>query len=293
MAAASAAVFALTLLPVLVTGGLPRFVEYAFTAKGTYVGAGGYGYADALGSATRLALDALVTPSAQTLEDGTRSVPALLPPLAFGLWLLRRRHPVLVLCALASLAGAYPRFTTRHLAVALPAALLLVAVSLPPRAMRAAAAVAVLWIAANVVGGLLPKWGDATLTGEPHLRGTVVRGSDLADWRADAAALREAERPLFVVSAESGLLHLLSGVPNPTPFDYPYVTAFGKDGEARVAERIRRGDIVAVCLGGIPDVFEPARISRAVRDTLRLRRELSGCGLYVRRNLATTLSRLR
>lgn len=293
MGVASAALLALTLLPVLASGGFPRFVEYAFTAKGTYVDAGAYSYADAFRSAAQHAVDALVTPSADTWENGTRALPALLPLLAVGVWLVRRRHPLLLLCALASLAGAYPRFTTRHLAVALPAVILLAAVALPARARAAAAVVAVLWIAGNVVGGLLPKWDDATLTGQPHLRGTVVRGADLAAWREDAAVLREVGAPLFVVSAESGLLHLLSGVPNPTPFDYPYATALGRHGDARTADRIRRGEIPSVCVERFLDVFEPIQIVRAARETLSFHRDLSACSLYGGPNLATTLSRLR
>jgi hypothetical protein len=298
-AGGSAAVVALSLVPVAVTGGLSRFAEYGFTAKGRYVDAGEVTYWESAGTAVLRIFEAVVAPSERNFSEALEAPSSLLPPLAALLAIIVWRRGggtrTLALCALAAVAavaGAYPRFSARHLGAALPASAALAAVALDawlPRASRwrpaLVAAVAVFALAC-VADALWPRWDDATLARAPHVRGVVVSAADLATWQADARALATAaasDGPLLVVSGAGGMLHVMSGVPNPTAYDYHFATAYGRTGERRVAQQVRRGEIPTVCLDPeIPERFRPLTLERAIRETLRPRRELGGCVLYGR-----------
>ncbi len=44
-------------------------------------------------------------------------------------------------------------------------------------------------------------------------------------------------------SPRAGILYLLSGVRNRTPFDYPLVSTFGRSGQQRVIRDFERGNL--------------------------------------------------
>jgi hypothetical protein len=294
------AVLAAALAPVLLTGGGPRFVEYGFAAKGRYLEAGRFTFADAVMGALRSFRDALSHPSLDTYEHAVRGLAmmATLAGVALVAVALRRapreRRPLLafaVLLAAASVVGAYPRFTTSHLSAALPGTALLVAVAchaLLPRGERARTLVlggVAAWVAVNLVGGLIPHGANPRVSTAAHIFGVAGARADLEQYRRDAAGLVAARRsgPVLMVGPDAGLRYLLSGVENPTAFDYPYVTAFGRHGEERTAARIVSGDIPSVCLDtAIPEEFRPRALEAAIVATLRPGRSLGRCVLYGR-----------
>ena len=90
-----------------------------------------------------------------------------------------------------------------------------------------------------------------------------------------------ANGPLFLATSKAGFYYLLSGVPNPTPFDYPLATAFGRTGQEELVARIRRGEIAAVCLGfsGGGDLT-PRPVVDAVRTTMKPGLPMPLCRVY-------------
>ena len=47
----------------------------------------------------------------------------------------------------------------------------------------------------------------------------------------------------------ASLLYLTSGVENPTPHDYPLLTAIRRDGQLETIEQLQSGALRRVCLG--------------------------------------------
>ena len=82
----------------------------------------------------------------------------------------------------------------------------------------------------------------------PHLSGVLLPKAREAELAADADALRGAAagEPLFLLMPDAGLYYLVSGLTNPTPFDYPLATAFGRTGEADLATAIEAGRVTRV-----------------------------------------------
>jgi hypothetical protein len=86
------------------------------------------------------------------------------------------------------------------------------------------------------------------------------------------AVVREAGRsgqPIFLVSDRAAFYYLATGVPDPTPFDYPMATAFGRQGEARVIEWTATGRIGSVLVDRriIESALRPARLLAYLQQT--------------------------
>jgi hypothetical protein len=129
--------------------------------------------------------------------------------------------------------------------------------------------------------------GTASLSGMPHFRGLVVPNAVLGSIRARAARLRQAggEKKTFLLSSEAGFLYLASGLRNPTPFDYPLVTAFGRGGEARVVDALRSGSIARVCVDRkLPDrPLRPPLLTAFVAGEMVPLEDTGFCRMYAPR----------
>jgi hypothetical protein len=71
----------------------------------------------------------------------------------------------------------------------------------------------------------------------------------------------------FLLAPDAARYYLLSGIRNPTRYDYPYITAFGHSGERATADAIRRGEISTVMVeAGDPQLaaWELIRTTQAV-----------------------------
>lgn len=85
---------------------------------------------------------------------------------------------------------------------------------------------------------------------------------------------------LFLLMPNAGLYYLVSGVRNPTPFDYPLVTAFALTGEADLAESIARGELREVCMAPMAGPLPPEPLQRTVLAYMSARADLGACTLY-------------
>jgi 4-amino-4-deoxy-L-arabinose transferase-like glycosyltransferase len=295
----------LPLVPVAAQGALDDFYGYGFGDLGTYNEYGSVSYLEGMRGSAAEARDLV---SAGSLFDAAFPayqvvlyllVPAMLAALALAWWRSAGRTRGLVtvvgVFALAAAAGIFPRADPAHVAFAAP--VLLVAgwyalhLLLPSLPAPWPAVVAV-GIAVALVPGVLLRaaWPavqttsrDAELSSLPYLRGVLLdpaRERGLRRAGEQLAALGE-EGSLFIASDAAGNYYLVSGVQNPTPFDFPLVTAMGPTGEDEVIEAVRAGEIDLVCVGfRRGEILAPLRLLQTVEETMERAPRTRACRVY-------------
>ncbi len=295
-----------TLLPVLLSGGIEQFIDYGFTNKRTYLRIGGFSYLEGL-----RALDKRIRTihSPEDLRWVFLQTSFLLPPLTCVVMLVasivatkqqRLFLAITGIFAAAALAGVYPRADIEHVLYAIPPVLVcavyaagIVGARLPRAMQRMLSAGFVLWmilgiglIGSGALGRILsPDFERSTL---PHFGGVWLTKEEHAKLQRYATTLRaatEGEQP-FLLSSQAAFYYLAAGLDNPTPFDYPLETAFGLHGQADVMAAIREGRIRWVCLKHAPRYQMAAhRLAQFVIDHMEQAADLKSCTLY-----RTTLS---
>jgi hypothetical protein len=142
------------------------------------------------------------------------------------------------------------------------------------RGVRGAAiaftAASAVWLAAPHVRELVR--GRARLADLPHFTGvlTSARAIDEAGTLAETLAeeARAGRRP-FVCAHQAGFWQLVSGIPNPTPFDYTMNASFGPTGQAAVIAAIVDGRIGVVWLDpDMPRAMRPTELEDYIRSHL-------------------------
>lgn len=294
-------VVALSILPVWRQGALAKFLDYAFLSKTLYLRHGGVSYLDGIRGVVEAAL---APPSMESLKAVYRGVPYVLSPLicvaliASPLWAEpgeRPRATAVAAFTAASLLGVFPRTDSGHLALALPALLLGasfalgvasrgVSAPLPRRMERAILAwlgVGLVYLLVQVAAGAAS--GRTHISTLPHFHWTAIQAERQAEIRANArtvASLAGGEA-VFLLSPHAGLYYLIAGVRNPTPFDFPYVTALGRHGEDDVIAAVSRGRIRHVCLDARLDPrLAPQRLLRHVEEHMQLIGASGFCAWY-------------
>ena len=290
---------ALVHLPVFLQHATAEFLDYAFVGKGTYLRVGRVSYSEGLAE-----LRGLVTSvsSWRDLRSASTRLPLLLPLLAAAALALRsirdRRRSATAppLALMAFLAGgfltSYPRFDLVHVAATAPWMLLGLTYacrglsgSLPGRAARTMT----LLVLCVLLGGRLTDSARRVISAEyglsrlPHMRGVLV------EWQQEEEIFRSTRElaaagsrdPLFLLTPSAGLYHLTTGLPNHTPYDYPLVTTFGREGEMRVVRALEEGELLSVCLDPrIERLLAPPRILEFVTRRMTPDRDLGPCTLY-------------
>lgn len=265
----AAVTIVIALMPVLFSGALAEMIDYGFTGKGAYVRLGGTGWLEGF------------LQQAAISDAGRRlywSHQYLIAPIAFvvlGLawrresWSVQSVPAILMVFAAAALGCVFPRATALHLTIANPTLLLCIAwgISETPWIRRAV----FVWLGAGLLALTATRarhvLSDDVVRPEiPHFRGALFEKSTLSD-AMRASALMRAAAPsgeIFVVSPRAGFYYLVSGISNPTPYDYPYATTFGKHGQAEVADALRARRITAC----IDSAMDPAMMPRLIESAL-------------------------
>ncbi len=288
------------LVPVAVSGGWEKFLDYAFLNKTTYVRVAGVPYYDELATFLRT----LVPGGSFDWLAFVRHQPIALPllvavaALASAPTLLRadRAAAILLCLATAALLTLYPRADIDHVVPGVPG-LLVVLLALwhrtRTRVPAAAARLAVGAMGLAVAGGLAIRLGASlvAMTDDhrvwcdlPHLRYVLMPHARAMELAAEAEAMRTAAASgrLFLLVPNAGLYYLVSGVLNPTPFDYPLGTAFGRAGEADLVRAISDGRLRRVCMTTVTGRMAAQRLQDAVVNSLRPAADLGACTLYTR-----------
>ena len=158
----------------------------------------------------------------------------------------------------------------------------------PVPGQMARTAIRILLIAAAATA-LARPFAEAALesyafAGLPHFRGIVMASEAREETRNRAARLKQAtpEGEVFLLFPDASVYYLLSGLRNPTPFDYPYINTLGNYGEDELIEAIDRGHIRAVCTGAGADQLPliPLKLLRHIERNMRPAADLGFCALY-------------
>ena len=262
--AAFTAVALAALAPVVLQGGMEKLWHYGLANKGSYLRQGSISYFDVL--VTQIPGIGSSSP-VESLRSLYTLALAALPLAAFGLlsafWMARRRRgrqALSVLVFAAALAtGAFPRPDSYHLSSISPAMLLVIGYAWAGLFAHRAAWRSLLGktVLAVLLGGLAvlsarpvlrAASGRRVISVTRHFRGLPVDREGLRACRAaaDSLALLAGNGGTFILSPRAGLYYLLGGMYNPTPYDYPVISALGQAGQKEVIGLIEGGEIAAV-----------------------------------------------
>jgi hypothetical protein len=94
-------------------------------------------------------------------------------------------------------------------------------------------------------------------------------------------AVDAGHRP-YLITMDAGFYYLATGLVNPTPFDYPAASAFGRQGEAQLIDALSRREIPEACID--PEYegtfLAPRKLPPFVRREMRPLGDLGACILY-------------
>jgi hypothetical protein len=297
--AAFAITTALALLPVLISGGMSALIDYGFTGKGAYVRFGQISYLSGL--AGLLAWPRFRVSGALVAPAYWQHQFLIAPLTALALLLALRNtgeaeRPRVILLMLfwtAAFLGVFPRADPIHLTIAHPLLLLGLVYAcshlhVRPGLARMVMRAASVWLGIGLVGMTAALAyvlsSDAYVVSPfPHFRGTIIKADRVASAAQAAAALNAAaaDRELLLVSGSAGFYYLITGLRNPTRYDYPFVTTFGRRGEAQVAEAVAAGEIRAACIDAtVPPELRARTLEAAIRAHLRHMRDNPLCAEY-------------
>ncbi|MCX6026987.1 MAG: hypothetical protein NTY23_12150, partial [Chloroflexi bacterium] len=291
------------LAPVLISGGAVKFVEYGFIAKRLYVEVARISFASQLRRLGELAANLATPGNARAFYWQLEFLIPLLVLLTLGAALVvcrpSRRDPlwIVVLFCAAAYLGGLPRMAIEHLSVTLPILVvgLVFALSrLVPRIAPRRARLVPGALGLGLTPGLawlylVPILGLASSTqqiaSQPHIRGVLLTPQMIEFLDRSSRALRDESDPAhtFLLAHSAGMWYVLSGVHNPTPFDYPLVTAFGFDGQAAVRLAIVEGEITTGCMEPPTGYYLAARVlEEYVEQAMRPGEDIGACRLYHR-----------
>jgi len=257
-AAAFAAVAVLCLLP-LHRDGVRWLWRRAVANKSTYLATGSVGPVAGLREALETAEGGarpVATGTFALLGVGCAAAPAALA------WPSADSHAALLAAGAATVAAAaaFPRADLPHLRALAPLATCAVVAALTSVVHTPAAswlAGVLLVLGALAAGEAMAPRRRRSVTGPgfdfdvPHFRRLPVARAVPGGRRADgwSDAVEATGGVVFLLRPDAALWYLAADLRNPTPFDYPYASVFGPDGEDETIEGIRRGAIPWVCVG--------------------------------------------
>ncbi len=289
--AAFTMVAALVLAPVVWSGGGAALLEYGFLGKATYLKQGAaLPPVQGIERILQLAHDRGFTTAALA---AMRFAPFLfaLAPAALALLAWRNRPAFLVAAlGLASVAAAAPRFDLDHLRVAVPACVCALALlawrwKLPhPAAWLAAPALLFAVYEYGAPLAAIPA-GESKLVALPHYRFVFAQAGQVDEIARRSDALKHAAQGggLYLQSSRAGILYLLTGLRNPTPFDYPLASAFGRAGQQRLIRDFERPNSACAWVETNEHAeLAPVELIRYLHSSRRLRTAAAGAAIYCR-----------
>jgi hypothetical protein len=247
-------------------GELRGFVRRTLTDKGAYLSTGRLTFT---GEAHRLARS---RPELWWIDLTAYAVTVVAAVGTVVAAVSRTPGAIEALClAAVSVAGNYPRASPSHVRAGAALALAALVVVLAP----APTALAVVLAALATVGGLalVASWRRPRRA--PEVEVDVLDGLPLlspmpARSLTDGERVRDtAGRRVLVLRSDAAQWYLALDLRNPTPYDYPLASTFGRSGQDLIAARLRRSDI-EWCLMAPADAgpLTPDRLEEAVRSRM-------------------------
>ncbi len=293
----------LVLLPVWVSGGGEKFLDYGFLNKVTYYQIARVSYFDGLWGLVALAGE---IGTLENLKQVYWQSQFLLPLLAGSAILLvwirvspKDRGPIIPVALFVSAAfvGVFPRADHPHLSYAIPLFLLglsyawsRIGPSLPSLKVRLIEWGVFVWFGLGLAFMLVNlsaklALGDIQVSKLSHFQGALIQADQEAAFRDHIRTLMEEieeNEKVFLLSAEAGFYYLATGLKNPTPFDIPTATAFGRNGIEEVLAALSEGRIRNVCIDPRwpSSPWAPEPLVRFVREEMVRGKDLGFCAIY-------------
>jgi hypothetical protein len=302
LSSAFAVVVGVVLLPVLLSGGMPRFIDYTFSSKSSYLRFGQIPYSAELDELARLAGDRASWQDPRALYY---QLEFLLPFPTFAalLWVwfrggsAKRGLATIVLgFAASAFAGVFPRADLSHMIASVPVLLLSLVWAcrqVLPRVNRRWVLVVGLGLLLGLMTGARSTYllnpmrrirsGALQVSDLPHFRGCLMWADFLESVRANAKSLTESTHgeSVFILDNSGPVYYLVTGIKNPTPYDDPQAHAFGVNGQAEVIAAIEQGRISYVCVNPLgADPLAPVLLEDYVQTRMERIRDLGFCTLY-------------
>lgn len=280
----------LSLLPVLLAGHLQDMLDFTVRNKVGYVQHGHVSYWNGLNAA-------LAGPWRHTIWAVVLYGLPLAAALAWWGWMRRCRQVnrplagVLVLAWIGTILAAFPRVDTAHLPVAVPFSLLGVA----------------LWTCGPGPRGRFMRWGYAlifiavpAMAWVAHLVWLMNNDYGLgrsAEWRwvlvhyptewnlqQQSKVLRDRAQgqPTMLLMPDAARYYRLTGIQNPTRFDFPLASVFGRHGQQEVLTAIEWGRIVQVCVQMPPGTLTRFPLIEQIPLMLPFSRDIGPCVMHCR-----------
>lgn len=292
----------LVFFPVWSSGGTEKLIDYGFINKGTYIRLGGISYLDGLNQLVVLLGN---IGSLDNLKKIYLLAPFLLPFLTFGAlladWLRsgtdkRNLTLTVILFVGAAFLGLYPRAGRTHLTYVIPE--LLIGLTyvwyrtkphITTRWIRLIKAGLVVWFGIGLGFMLINplvkiSTGNYQLSTLPHFRGVLINTDKQKEIYSLAPSLTKeaSNEQAFILSPHAGFYYLVSGLKNPTSFDYPLATAFGRNGESEVMAAISRREIHPVFLDSQwpSPALRPVVLETYVQEHMERSRDFGEFTLY-------------
>ena len=117
----------------------------------------------------------------------------------------------------------------------------------------------------------------------PHFQYAMMSHSHIDELRQNRVKLQAVATtgPLFLLTHEAAFYYLITNIKNPTPIDYPVAGSMGRDGEGKMIRAIQSHENSLVCLQSYPEpALRPMRLENFVRTQMLLVGRLGFCDLY-------------
>jgi hypothetical protein len=267
------------LLPIAWSGAWSDFVSQCFTGKSVYLREARVGYFDQWQGWSPTAVIYLL--------------PVALPVL---FWIAFRQRPtaapiLLFVFACAGLLAVYPRPDLLHMRLSVPALTLAAVYCLaqgkwPYRLHRMIAILACCAAATYYLHQARKERanGPHYALKQERLRGISMNSLAAGRLIRESEAMERQNAPnLFILHPHAAVYYLATGIRNPTRYDFPLSTTFGPHGQQQVIDRIRSGDISAVCLQPTPwEILPPQALIGFIQQNLRPGPDLGPCRIFSR-----------
>ena len=299
----------LPFLPVFFQDSVLQFLDYGVLNKTTYLQLSGISYLAGIAAFFRALRTLLADPAAaeQVIILVRLSSFLLVPAVGLlGAFTLARASPerrwkglVAALFAAVSLLAVFPRADYTHLAYPLPGMVVFGVWVLGEwqhtsgsdwkgRLVRGTGVICQVSVVSVLLlllalPGLRLTQGRLVVSRLPHFRGAIVSPAwqDTARREATALASLHDLAPVFLLHPLAGFYYLLADLHNPTPFDFPLATAFGRQGQQQVISALENGEIRAVCWEAWDWNLRPALLEEYVASRFEPVRRVGPCTLYL------------
>lgn len=296
----------ITIIPICLTGGWPKFIEYGFLNKQTYMQLAGISLMEGVFKffmAIKSSLFHITIEKIFQLIQGISFILPFLIGIGCAIGFLKksyfRRESLLAITLFMGVAFAsvFPRADYHHLIYAIPFFLTggiwmiweiwkSLKKGWEERKIKfhSFGTIVICCVLLKLILSILPLvQGRLVISSLPHFRGPFISPEFQIQSSQEMENLKAIGQnyKIFLLTPHAGFYYVLAELNNLTPFDYPLATTFGPHGQKEVIQAIQEGRIEAVCWNNAWRwKLRPAEIETFIEQNLIPLENLKACTLY-------------